>query len=60
MRGLIKSIAVLYLAGIVVMIGSAIYDNRQSAPSVLYTHVVRDLPAAFAWPVTAVKALLNY
>jgi hypothetical protein len=58
-RGLLKLIAVLYLAGIVVMVGSAIHDNWQSSTSVLYTNVVRDLPAAFAWPVTAVRALLG-
>jgi hypothetical protein len=59
MRGLLKLLAVLYLAGIVVIVGSAIRDNWQSTTSVLYTIVVRDLPAAFAWPVTAVRNLLG-
>jgi hypothetical protein len=58
MRGFIKLIAVLYLAGIVVVLASAIRDNWQNAPSVLYTNVVRGLPDAFAWPVNAFRALL--
>jgi hypothetical protein len=60
MRGLARLLAIIYLVGIGVALAPTVRANWQSSTSVLYTNVVRDLPAAFAWPVTAVRALLNY
>jgi hypothetical protein len=60
MRGLATVLAIVYLAGIGVALVPIVRANWQSSTSVLYTNVVRDLPSAFAWPATAVRALLGH
>jgi hypothetical protein len=58
MRGLVTLPATIYLAGIGVALVPTVRANSQNSTSLLYSSVVRALPEALAWPLTAVRALI--
>jgi hypothetical protein len=53
MRGLVTLLATVYLVGIAVALVPTVRANWQNSTSVFYSNVVRALPEAFEWPVTA-------
>jgi hypothetical protein len=58
MRSLASMLAIVYLVGIGLAIVPTVQSNWHNSTPVLYTNVVRALPEAFAWPVTAIRALV--